>query len=306
MVARQALHLFFSFVKQDQSYLDEIEKGLTMLKRQGYISIWDERMISAGAEWRREVEEHLDLADIILLLISQDYLNSDFSYEIELKRAMERYNAGGVRIIPILINPCDWKQSPFSQLQVLPKNLKSVSEWQDQQAAIRDIVKNVQIAVEEILIGRDTKRILTTKAILTTNSSSTLSQLDKEKELERVEHELEADFEKRVSNEIRKREVELGQGKKTILTTNVLTTIATISLSCNLVGLFEFLIYLLPWRWLIEHPNSYGLQASFDALLIFLVIGIFYPKWRKWCWGGGAFAVLLVVTQILGGPPQGR
>ena len=74
-------------------------------------------------------------------------------------------------------------------------------------------------------------------------------------------------------------------------------TITAITVVVILVGLFEFTInYLLKW----SHPHGTGLQLAFDALLILIVVGVFHPKWRYWCWGGGAFAILLLIIQLLG------
>ena len=74
-------------------------------------------------------------------------------------------------------------------------------------------------------------------------------------------------------------------------------TITAIAVGVILVGLFEFTInYLLK----LSHPHSTGLQLAFDALLILIVVGVFHPKWRYWCWGGGAFAILCLIIQLLG------
>ena len=115
-----SLQLYFSYSEKDVAMLDEIEAGLSMLKREGYITTWDDRLVRPGTDWNREIWEHLDHADIILLLISQGYLNSDFQYGVEMQRALEKHEQREARVIPILLSPCDWQHAPFAHLQLLP------------------------------------------------------------------------------------------------------------------------------------------------------------------------------------------
>jgi TIR domain len=294
---KSPLLLHFSYAHADETILQEIESGLTMLKREGYISIWYDRFIVAGTDWHTQIHSHLDNADIIILLISQSYLDNDYCYSVEMQKAIMRvHSSDAVRVIPIIISPCDWHSAPFARLQALPKNAKPITEWKDHQAAVNDVVKGIRIAVEEIFTGNVSERLLTEKALLTIDIPEDMSQLDKEKELELVEQELKANFEKRIANEANKR---IGTIRSN---SNLLIAITAISLSCNLIGLFELIVYKVPWTWLIEDPNSYGLQASFDVLLVLFVVGSLYPNWRKWCWGAGAFAILTVILLILGGP----
>ena len=76
------------------------------------------------------IDEHLEAADVVLLLISADFLASDYCYDTEMKRALEKHKAGKARVIPIIIRPVDWKGAPFGELQALPKNAKAVTSWQ--------------------------------------------------------------------------------------------------------------------------------------------------------------------------------
>lgn len=85
---------------------------------------------------------------------------------------------------------------------------------------------------------------------------------------------------------------------------NIYATMAASAISLVLIGIFEILIHQISWQWLLQHQNSYGLQGAFDILLALTMFGIFRPKWRKWCWGGGLFAILLIILQLLGGPKK--
>jgi hypothetical protein len=108
-----------------------LEVHLKLLKRQDIIQDWHDRDISAGTEWARQISTQLETADIILLLISPDFIASDYCWDIELKRAMERHEAGEARVIPIILRQTDWAGAPFGKLQALPKDAKPVTLWPD-------------------------------------------------------------------------------------------------------------------------------------------------------------------------------
>ena len=91
---RPPLEALISYAHRDEKLKDELRKHLSMLKRQGIISEWHDRAIDAGADWSKEIDTHLESAKIILLLISPDFLASDYCYNIEMKRAMERHDRG--------------------------------------------------------------------------------------------------------------------------------------------------------------------------------------------------------------------
>ncbi len=111
--------MFYSYDYRDEYYRNELEKHLIILSRQGLITTWHNRKIIAGNDWSDEVKAHLDSADIILLLVSPDFLASDFCYEFEMKRALERHNTGDAFVIPILVRPVDWEHTPFESLSSL-------------------------------------------------------------------------------------------------------------------------------------------------------------------------------------------
>src|SRR6266581_3517067 len=99
---------------------EKLEKQLRALKRQGIIDVWHDREISAGTEWEREIDKHLNSAQIILLMVSPDFMDSDYCYSIELKRAIERHDRGEARVIPIILRPVSWRKSPIGKFQALP------------------------------------------------------------------------------------------------------------------------------------------------------------------------------------------
>jgi len=143
------LTVFFSYSHKDEELRDELAIHLKMMERQGLISSWHDRQISAGTEWANAIDDNLNIADVILLLISANFLASDYCYDIELQRAMERHEAGEARVIPIVLKPCDWGDSPFGKLQALPKNAKPVTQWSDRDEAFLNISQGLRRTVTE-------------------------------------------------------------------------------------------------------------------------------------------------------------
>lgn len=142
--------VFFSYSHKDEDLRDELAAHLSLLKRQKIIKVWHDREISAGTEWANQINENLNAADIILLLISANFLASDYCYDLEMKRAMERHQAGEARVIPIILRPCDWQGAVFGKLQALPKNGKPVIKWDFVDDALLNIVQGIRKIAEEI------------------------------------------------------------------------------------------------------------------------------------------------------------
>ena len=129
MEPKPDVEVFYSYSHRDEELREELERHLSILKRQGVITAWHDRKIGAGTEWKGQIDTHLNTAHVILLLISSDFLASDYCYDIEMRRAMERHAAGDARVIPIILRPVSWKGAPFEKLQALPKDAKPVTSW---------------------------------------------------------------------------------------------------------------------------------------------------------------------------------
>jgi len=145
-----SVEVFYSYAHEDENLRDELKKHLSNLKRQGVITDWYDRDISAGKEWNEEIKEHLNSAKVILLLISPDFMNSDYINDVEVKRAMERHESGDARVIPVILRPVDWQGTPFSKLQALPTDAKPVNSWDDPDEAFLDITKGIRKAIQEL------------------------------------------------------------------------------------------------------------------------------------------------------------
>ena len=144
------IRVFYAYSHEDEELRGQLEKHLTPLRRRGYITDWHDRKIGAGREWEGEIHERLNSAHVILLLISIDFINSDYCYDIEMKRALERHEAKEARVIPILLRPVDWQIEPFAKLQALPEDLKPVTRWEDQDEAFLYIAKEIRKVVDEL------------------------------------------------------------------------------------------------------------------------------------------------------------
>lgn len=145
------IKIFISYAREDKSYRDKLEAHLAPLKRLGWISVWSDREIKGGDDWERELDSHLDTADIILLLISSDFMASDYAYGVEMRRALERYSRDEVVIIPIIIRSVSWQGAPFGKLQALPTNEKPISTWRNHDEAFLDVVQSIQRVVSRLL-----------------------------------------------------------------------------------------------------------------------------------------------------------
>ncbi|MEM7063932.1 MAG: AAA-like domain-containing protein [Cyanobacteria bacterium P01_B01_bin.77] len=143
------IELFFSYSHKDEPLRDELAKHLSLLQRQGVLSTWHDRQIAAGDEWAKQIDQHLDQADIILLLISPDFLASDYCYDIELTRAMERHHRGDAVVIPVILRPVDWQSAGFAALQALPKNAQPVITWEHQDEAFLDVARGIRRVAEQ-------------------------------------------------------------------------------------------------------------------------------------------------------------
>ena len=144
------LRSFIPTPNKDEGLREQLENHLSILRRQGAIEDWHYRKITGGREWEGEIHEHLKTAHVILLLISSDFIASDYCYDVEMKLAMERYNAADARVIPIILRPVDWKGTPFGKLKALPKNVLPVTKWENQDEAFTDIAKEIRRVVGEL------------------------------------------------------------------------------------------------------------------------------------------------------------
>jgi hypothetical protein len=138
------VNAFISYSHKDESLRNELESHLAMLKRSGAISTWHDRRIAAGSEFDSEISNQLETAQIILLLISADFLSSNYCYDIEMGRAMEKHGDGSAVVVPVILRPCDWHSSPFGKLMATPPDGKAVTMFANQDEAFTSIAKEIR------------------------------------------------------------------------------------------------------------------------------------------------------------------
>ncbi len=144
------IKIFFSYSHKDEALRDQLATHLSTLRRQGIIKEWHDRKIGAGKEWAGEIDRNLESAHIILLLISADFINSDYCMDKEVRRAMERHESREARVVPIILRPVDWDGLPFSKLQALPQDTKPITTWTDRDEAFLNVAKGIRSTVAEI------------------------------------------------------------------------------------------------------------------------------------------------------------
>ncbi|MEA5581965.1 GUN4 domain-containing protein [Nodularia harveyana UHCC-0300] len=200
-MAEVSLKLFFSYSHKDESLRDELAKHLTILERQGVISGWYDRKILPGQEWDYQINDNLKTADIILLLVSSDFLFSNYCWDVEVKKAIERHDAREACVIPVILRSVDWTGAPFAKLGALPKNAEPVvsRHWHSQDEAFTDVAKGIRTAVEQLKREREEIQLEADEAY----------RLQREKEEEdRLKRQQEADRRRREQEQAKQKEVD--------------------------------------------------------------------------------------------------
>src|SRR5260370_1112940 len=144
------IEIFCCYARKDQQLLNDLKTHLMSMQRSGQVRIWADTDINAGEEWEKEIDTHLTTAQIILLLISPDFIDSNYCYSIEMKRALERHEKGEARVIPIILRPTDWQTTPPGELQALPTGAKPITSALNRDDALLDVAKGVRKAVVEM------------------------------------------------------------------------------------------------------------------------------------------------------------
>lgn len=149
----QAIEVFYSYAHEDEKLRNELEKHLTLLEREGVITGWHDRKIGAGKEWQNEIDTYLNSSQIILLLISPNFIASDYCWDVEVKRAMERHETKEARVIPVILDSVDWKSAPFGRLQALPKDAKPVKKWGNRSDAFLSVAEGIRLVAKELAVS---------------------------------------------------------------------------------------------------------------------------------------------------------
>lgn len=139
--------IFISYSHKDKKYLQKLLTHLSALKRSEQVEEWSDRNIDAGQEWAKEIDTSMQTADVILLLVSASFLNSDYCYSLEGKYALERHRAKNACVIPVLLRPVVWEDTPLHDLQAVPRGLRAIQSWGDDDAAFVNVIQELKTAI---------------------------------------------------------------------------------------------------------------------------------------------------------------
>jgi hypothetical protein len=143
------LRLFWSYARKDTHLREQLAMHLKLLQRRGLVASWHDGLVGPGHEWNQRISEHLEQADLILFLVSAYFMASDYIYNVEMPRALERHREGRARVIPVIVRDLVWSDAPFATIESLPKNGKAVTSWLDRHAAWRNVAEGIEAAVME-------------------------------------------------------------------------------------------------------------------------------------------------------------
>ncbi len=147
------INIYVSYVHKDERLAKKLKMHLGPIQRGGLIELWHDCDISAGMEWEQQINEHINEARIILLLISPDFVDADYCYSIEMKRALERHERGEAYVIPIILRPTYWQSAPFGKLQALPTDGRPITDrgWHTIDEAFLDVAEGIRLVCYELL-----------------------------------------------------------------------------------------------------------------------------------------------------------
>jgi len=148
---KRSLKVFISYCHVDEALKTELLKHLEPLRRMGLVETWHDRQIKAGDEWSKKISVNLEEADLILLVISIDFINSNYCYDIELDRALEKHAKKEATVIPIIARSCMWKNAPFAKLQAVPKDGKPIALFENLDEALSGVAVSIQDTAETML-----------------------------------------------------------------------------------------------------------------------------------------------------------
>lgn len=144
------IRVFLSYSHTDEKYRNELAKHLKILQRQGIIETWHDRCLLPGDNWANDINENLRNADIILLLISVDFINSEYCFELEMKEALARHDRGEAVVIPVILRPCHWTALSFGKLQAATRDGKPVEKYPSLDDAFLEITQNIEVVAKRL------------------------------------------------------------------------------------------------------------------------------------------------------------
>ena len=202
-MAGEALNVFISYSHQDEGLKDElVNYHLKRLQWDGKINTWQDRDIAAGAEWDEEIRHNLDKADIILMLVTRHFLASEYCYGKEMMRAIERHEQGTARVISVILSPCVWEDTPFQKLQVLPKDCKPVTLWENREEAFVDVELGIRRVVDSLHAERQPAEVMERLQL----AEERQRQIEAERQRQQPEAETQLERKKQATEQLRRQQ----------------------------------------------------------------------------------------------------
>jgi hypothetical protein len=144
------IEIFFSYAHEDEDLMDAVRRQLIIFDRRGLIRKWHDRKIPPGDAWRRSIDSRIRRARIVLLFLSPYFIESDYCYEIEMMVALKRHHLGEAVVIPVVLRPCAWQETPLAFLQALPKDGRAVTTWRDRDQVCLAIANEIMKVVDQL------------------------------------------------------------------------------------------------------------------------------------------------------------
>lgn len=191
---------FISYSHHDSAALDRLHVHLAVLRRENLISEWFDRDILAGDDLDGKIADRIESSSLFLLLVTPDYLNSEYCFGREMARALERQAAGEARVIGIIFEPCDWQSTRLRSIKVLPRDGKPVVEWTNPNSAWLNVVQEIRRAIVED--GRTGSDVVTKNAQHThvSREASNVSRYRAKRDFDDIDR---SEFRERAFQEIR-------------------------------------------------------------------------------------------------------
>lgn len=143
------IYMAYARSNDDEEFVRQFKKMLKQLGRLPKVTCFDIG-ISAGTEWRKKKQGQLETADIILLLVSWTFLDSDYCVSTELGQAIESHKSGRSRVIPIILQKCPWEDTQLNDLEPLPKDGPPFEEWPSWAQALNNTYEGIKQVIKEL------------------------------------------------------------------------------------------------------------------------------------------------------------
>jgi hypothetical protein len=146
--------IFFSYAHEDEELMNSARRQMVIYERNGVFIKWHDRQIPPGDSWRAQIDHRIHAASIILLFFSPHFIESRYCYEVEGNIALKRAREQTAVVVPIILRPCPWQETPFAELQALPKDGRPVSQWPDRDQVCLEIAQSIAQRATDLTIGR--------------------------------------------------------------------------------------------------------------------------------------------------------